>query len=168
TADAQGKGRWVPADRSAWPGELSYVLDAGETLAPEHKGAPVTADRVRVFAEADSGWVWDEFQDRDLWLVAEDAAKKRRYKAAQVETFTQPLAPAGKAVKLRERLLEVRNETKVPAVVQGMVLTRLPGDRPTWLNSLRTLVKPGETVTLKRADGFSLRGSRAKVVGQDQ
>src|SRR5262249_31332684 len=93
---------------------------------------------------------------------------KRRYKADKIETFTHTLVPPDKAVTLRERLLQVRNDTELPIVVQGMALSRLPGDRQAWVNSVRMLVKPGETGTLKPADRHPLHGSRARVVGQDR
>jgi hypothetical protein len=84
-----GKDAWVPAE----PGEPATVysveVEAGKSLdLSDDDGKPISADRVRIWAESPSRQ-WLDNETADLWLVPEtDATGNHQYAAAEKQTHT--------------------------------------------------------------------------------
>jgi hypothetical protein len=91
TADTSPRGVWLPGDPETSkpfvfevaPGQASYLEDNGRRI---------TASRIRFWVESASG-TWDEFKDKDLWLVPEtDGQGRHVYRSREIETFPLRLA----------------------------------------------------------------------------
>lgn len=85
--DERGEWIWLPANPGASREALTFELAAGQEGPLEYSGAPISASRVRIWAESASR-KWVKFHDQDLWLVSEvDADGQRVYYSAAMETF---------------------------------------------------------------------------------
>ena len=83
----RGEWLWLPADPAAAPEALRFELAAGQGGYLEHQGVPISAGRVRIWAQSGARQ-WLTHQHEDLWLVPElDAGGARAYFAAAMETF---------------------------------------------------------------------------------
>ena len=79
--------QWFP--REPEEGEaVAYALEPGQTMALEHEKWPVNARRVRIWARSESGEDFNEYRNRDLWLVELQKDGERYYMAPKGEIFT--------------------------------------------------------------------------------
>jgi beta-lactam-binding protein with PASTA domain len=163
---AEQGSQWLPADPAATARAILFQLPPRKVTFLEHNGTRISADRVRLWAESESGWTWPAYQGEDLWLVDKDPTGQRRYRADRVETFTHSFDPPKDDTTFHERLLQVENPTSQVLRVQAQALIKGPDGKETWRPSAPTTVRPGQKLSLRGADGWLLRGSQARVWAQ--
>lgn len=85
TPTDDGKDAWLPdAGKTK---ALAFEIAPGRTEPVIQGDVPVSASRVRIWAEA-RGQAWIDYRDKDLWLVAETGDQGRHYyEADEVDTF---------------------------------------------------------------------------------
>ena len=90
----QEQWQWYPADPARAKRGVSFDFEPGEESPVEHNGQRIDGSRVRLWAQAKDGSRWDEYKDKDLWLVQETTAHgDHAYEADEIETYTVPFAP---------------------------------------------------------------------------
>jgi hypothetical protein len=88
TLNDQNQWAWYPVDPGQAPKGVSCIFDPGEETTIEHSSFVINADRVRIWAVAEQGEQWTDYQDADLWLVPEVEDGKHQYRADQMEAHT--------------------------------------------------------------------------------
>jgi hypothetical protein len=83
-----GSWVWLPAAPGASAKAVSFEVPAGKELYLAVGGERIAASRVRLWAFS-SETEWDDYRNRDLWLVPEtDSSGAHVYMAPEVGTFT--------------------------------------------------------------------------------
>ena len=74
---------------------------------------PLIGNRVRVWAESESGQRWEEYRSKDLWLVEPNPKLdgQRVYHDLKRQTFTYRIDPKTGSRSFNERLLVLKNDT---------------------------------------------------------
>lgn len=108
---------------------------------------PVVANRVRVWAESESGQRWEECYDRNLWLVTKNPRieNDRAYYAEEMETYTHTIKPKTGTRYLTERVVLFRNETDDELTVDLQFRSNLNGVSK-WRSRKAFRIQPGKTV----------------------
>lgn len=93
TQAAKGDWQWFPANPGQAKDALSFTVDAGQEASFQDKNATINASRVRIWAVSEKNEEWNEYKNKDLWLVPEiDADKQHSYIAPAIELFTHTLS----------------------------------------------------------------------------
>jgi hypothetical protein len=168
----QGGWKWLPAGPGVGKDTYVFVVPPGKTVALHAgpQGAVLAGRRARLWAESESGRAWAKNLNADVLLVDEkDEEGQARYYGDTMEFFVYNFtAPRGPRL-LRERAVEVRNDTHVPLLVNARALSRDPDGKPDWdATGKPTKVEPGKTVRLHQANGWSLRGSEVRLWAEDE
>jgi hypothetical protein len=94
TMNDQEQWQWYPADPARAKRGVSFDFEPGEESLVEHNGQRIDGSRVRLWAQAKDGSRWDEYKDKDLWLVSEvDRDGSHTYYAPQIGTYTFTFNP---------------------------------------------------------------------------
>lgn len=164
----KGKGYqwiWAPSE----PGERPQVavVPAGESLLLESGGGdsaskPATAQRLRIWAESESGQRWTDYHEKDLWLVEKnpDFDDERVYYSEKIETYTHAFEPQPGPHVYTERVLTMRNEAPQPLSVSLEYRTTEDGSAK-WRKAEFT-ISANETYEPKNDLGMRIRASRVR------
>jgi len=152
---------WLPSD----PGQHPQVLTVspGESkLVTADTLKPLTAQRVRIWAENESGTRWKEDRGRDLWLVEENPSfdDERVYFSEKIETFDHTFEPKPGPQEFAERVLRMKNETPESLSVSLEYRTTDDG-RAAWHQSQFT-IPAGGSYEPKDELGMRIRASRLR------
>lgn len=172
---------WLPGDpkrssqAASWllkPGEnklLRWNEQEGSVVPPSVSlGEIVRGARVRLWAESESGRTWTRYHDKDLWLVPEDDGDGRRhYEADKIDTYHYGLSSSDGPRLFKERQVKVKNATPWPVLVSASATSARPGGGEATHNVDKVEVAPGKTLTLRREDGWVLRGHDVRVWASD-
>jgi len=91
-AQDNGKWTWFPADPANSQETYTYEIAPGQALDVDDptQQLPVAANRVRIWAES-TNQNWEEFKDKDLWLVEKDTDGRRQYQSPEPQVFVMTL-----------------------------------------------------------------------------
>lgn len=152
---------WYPKDGEAQqftvPPKTSQSFDVEQ---PSRVGqGQLTASRVRIWAESETGLEWNEYKNQDLWLVESNPQLNGElaYHAEQIEPYVYHLTPSTEPRAFSERLVALQNDSPEPLDVQLRYRTSSGGDFR-W-QTLRVQVPPGELLRPRDAQGMRVRAS---------
>ena len=156
------------ADKLVVPAKTTKLLEGKVELnlpkfagGPKTVTLPLTAHRVRIWAEGAGGERLLKDKDKDLYLVDEDPKydNARRYYAKEMETYTYTVRlPKGNRV-FSERVVTLKNETDQPLTVLLRYRSHKEG-QTAWRSLPKVVVEPGQTLPARGADGLMVRASQ--------
>jgi|GEM_PF-6934819 len=158
---------WVPGDpTSGKPIELQ--LAAGQSKKVTLGEQPLTANRIVVWAESETGERWTNHKSEPLWTVEPNpkAAGNRTYHAEKMALFTYKIEPQPGPKLLTERLLEMKNDTDEP--IQVDIRYRTQTDRGFEWKTAQFKVPAKQTLRPKDSSGALIRSSRIEFIGQSE
>lgn len=79
--------QWYPQTPPS-PEAVAYAIPTGLLVALRHDDWPVNARCIRIWARSEGGTEFNEYRDRDLWIVERQENGERYYMAPSGETFT--------------------------------------------------------------------------------
>ena len=185
--------RWLPGNPDAGRESYHFKVKAGEKvkltsrlagLSARRKGTtvkvfgrggdvelpapevPLTASRVRIWADADDGEDWDTYREKDFWLVGENPKMNgdRVYQAEAVGEATFNFLPKSGFRTYDERVVTFTNATAKPIRVSLDVRVTEDG-KTTWRKVPEFEIPAGEKDFRPRDQvGQLVRGSAIKFV----
>ena len=145
-----------------------YPAPAGSDSPPvDAEERPLTARRVRLWAESESGERWAAYQSRDLWLLDKDPqlGESRGYFADQIRTYVHSVEPKAGSRIYSERLIRMINKTNEPLSVRLRYRAHEEG-RTMW-RSLKPFEIPAGAKGFVTSDqGMKLRASQIQFSAQ--
>jgi hypothetical protein len=145
-----------------------YPAPAGSDSPPvDAEERPLTARRVRLWAESESGERWAAYQSRDLWLLDKDPqlGESRGYFADQIRTYVHSVEPQAGSRIYSERLIRMINKTNEPLSVRMRYRAHEEG-RTMW-RSLKPFEIPAGAKGFVTSDqGMKLRASQIQFSAQ--
>lgn len=168
---------WKPAEPgqqpqvvSIDPGESVRLKADGENSEPdsEQDASPVTAQRVRIWAENEAGQRWPKHRETDLWLVDKnpDFDDARVYYSEQIETFERVFDPQPGPHVFTERVLRMTNKAPQPLSVSLQYRTTERG-LAAWREAEFTI--PANSAFEPKDDyGMRIRASRIRFSAESE
>jgi hypothetical protein len=132
-----------------------------ETSDVDIEDRPLTASRVRLWAESESGEQWMMHRSRDLWLVEQDPALRevRGYFDEQIHTYTHVIEPQAGGRVFSERLVRMTNKTSESLTVQLRYRAH-EGGQTMWRSVGPFEIPPGAAGFVTTDQGMKLRASQ--------
>jgi len=162
---------WTPSP----PGETPHVMDVDpessellEIFSPDRRSENATAQRVRIWAESESGQRWLDHRDEDLWLVDSNPQfeNERVYFSEQVETFDHTFEPQPGPHVFTERVLKLRNET--PEFLSLEVQYRSSDHGNVEWETFRGEIPANSSIEPRNDLGMRIRASRIRFSAETQ
>ncbi len=159
---------WLPSGPGERPAVLTVAAGKSEMLMTVENEQPTTAQRVRIWAETESGQRLDRHQDEDLWMVKKnpDFEDSRVYYSEKIATHTHTFeAPEGPQV-FTERVLRMKNEA--PAELSVTLDYRTTeGGQVAWRKA-RFDIRPNASVEPRDHLGMRIRASRIRFSARSE
>jgi hypothetical protein len=189
--DGRYQWRWVPGDLEEVDDDFAIkltipaksikeveLIDEVRIPVPKSAGGsggsqtlklntPLTASRVYIWAESESGQRWVENWDDEVWLVPPNPTyeNKRRYYALEMDTYTHVFRPTTGKRMFSERVVQFRNQTGDPLTVKLQYLATEDGVKR-WRNLPEFTIKAGELLEPRTEFGLRVRGSQIKFTAE--
>lgn len=130
---------------------------------------PLTASRVRIWAESESGERWMQYKTKDRWLVKRDPKLReaRGYFADKVRTYTHVIEPKSGGRIYSERLVQLTNKTAEPLKVNLRYRTN-EGGETSWRSLDSFEIPPGGRGFPSTSEGMKVRASRIRFTAQSE
>ncbi|MBL9092901.1 MAG: hypothetical protein JNL96_16900 [Planctomycetaceae bacterium] len=181
---AEAKPAWTPSPPDE-PTVYRFQLAAGETkvltgeqpaaaetdaaldphaAAPAVVAAPagkLSASKIRIWAESESGERWTRYRDADL-ATNDDASS-----ASDDEPFEFEIHLSGRERVYKDRLIKLTNKTLEPLSIRLEYRTDLKDDAP-WRKLEPFEVAPGATGLPITPQGMRIRAVEIRVAGQGE
>jgi hypothetical protein len=164
---------WLPGEPSSGKAER-FVLTPSESrlltgrsglkvpLLKGESGVPLSASRVRIWAEDESGGNrWMEYKNQDLWLVNQNpqAHNERQYRAKEIEIVNYRFRAAPGPKLFTEKLLTLRNNTHEKLSVDLRYYSNQNG-KEEWRTLEKLAIEPGARMEPRDSDGMRVRASQ--------
>jgi hypothetical protein len=174
---------WSPASPDA-AGAHKISVPAGETRLMSRSfkatgrflpkggvslGAAVHGDRMRIWAESESGERWTNDKEKPVYLIEPNAALngERAYVDKDMRTYTYVISPHEGNRVFTERQLALQNKTREDLTVD-LVCRTTQGNKQRWLRLPGLSIKAGETLEPRQEDGFRICASRVYLVARSE
>jgi hypothetical protein len=130
---------------------------------------PLTASRMRIWAESESGERWTDDKAKSVYLIEPNAALngERAYVEKDMKTYTYVISPHTGSHVFTERQLALQNKTHEDLTVD-LVCRTTQGNNQRWLRLPGVSIKAGETLEPRQDDGFRIRASRVYFVAHSE
>ena len=158
---------WVPGNpETSKPIEIQ--LAAGQSKKVMFEDQALTANRILVWGESETGERWTKHKSDPIWTIEPDPkdSNKRTYHANKMGLYTYKIESQPGPKLLTERLLEMKNETDKPIDVTMRYRTQTDQGF-VWKNSQFT-VPAKQTLRPTDSSGAYIRSSRIEFVGKSE
>jgi hypothetical protein len=146
--------------------EISSRFPSSPTTV-DSEPRPLTASRVRLWVESESGERWMKYSDRDLWLVPQDSQldETRGYFADKIRTFTHVIEPQAGGRIYNERLVRLSNKTGEPISVD-LAYRSSEGGQTAWRAVKSFKIPAGASGYPLTSEGMKVRASQIRFSAQ--
>ncbi len=189
TVWVQGRFRSVQESKFVWrwapgaPGSREtyrFQIDPGKTelleinsrfpsdnATVDTQARPLTANRVRLWVESESGERWMTYRDKDLWLLQPNSAvdETRGYFADQPRVYTHVVEPKSGGRIYNDRILRLTNKTNEPLQV-SLSYRASEGGQTTWRQIKEFAIGPGASGYPTTSEGMRVRASQIRFTAK--